>query len=118
MQSRLKIGDIVFDINTGYWGHITADYGNGRYGIQMTDADYKENYLMFDCEIEDEETVWIEDDENVLYLRAPGLYGRDGNAVCYEHMDTEDDYPFYSPYLDENLFSFEVFTKEQIEAGA
>jgi hypothetical protein len=33
-------------------------------------------------------------------------------------MDTEDDYPFYSPYLDENLFSFEVFTKEQIEAGA
>ena len=28
--------------------------------------------------------------------------------VFYEHIDMEDEYPYYSPYLNENLFNFEV----------
>ena len=112
-MERVKIGDKVFDSSRGYWGHV-EDIDGGDFVIRMKSEDIRDNMVllnMTDCDIPSEDTVWETCDEDDLYLIAPGLYGRDGNPVCYEHIGTEDDYPYFSPYLDENLFEFETFTK-------
>ena len=67
---------------------------------------------MFDEEITDEELIWETEELDELYQIAWGVYGRDDNLVCYEHIEFEDKYPYYSPYLDENLFEIEVEKKK------
>ena len=113
-KEPLKVGDLVFDTNVRYWGHI-AEIKDGQFRIVMTDADERENRLMLDCELEESETEWTTSDDKALYQVAEGLYDREGNVVCIEHNKTRDGYPYYSPNLDENLFKFETFTKEELE---
>ena len=33
---------------------------------------------------------------------------RNENPICYEHNKTRDNYPYYNPFLDENLFGIET----------
>ena len=118
----LTFAEKVYDSNTGYIYHITAIYPNGTIGLGMTDADIRENLLMFDCEITEDEYEYTTDAPDMLYQFVPNLVGRDGNNICYEHNtlglyeEEGGDYPYYSPYLDENLFSHETFTREEYGA--
>lgn len=118
----LKVGEVVFDINQNCFGVIT-ELTNGVKGekakISMVQQSTFPNQnlpiawckyqtkLLMDCEIT--ETEWETTDLDALYQIAWGVRDiRTNNIVCYEHQDFEDDYPYYSPYLEENLFSFEV----------
>lgn len=121
----LTFGEKVFDINTWLIYHITAINEDGTINLSMTDADIAENKKMFDCDITEEEYEYVENDLSAIYQFAKGIVDRrEGNPVCYEHdtemgKDSEDYvegelyYPYYSPYLDENLFTFETMPEEQ-----
>lgn len=108
----LQIGEKVYDLATEYIYHIAGFNENGMVRISMSDWDIEENLRMFDCEITEAEydNLAFPDD---LYQFAPDLVARDGNPVCYEHQETEDDYPYFSPYLYENLFGIEVGKPEE-----
>jgi hypothetical protein len=120
----LTIGEIVFDVNTRFFGvivELTDDKAvldmNGMYNNDYVPKDLplgwceKENRQMFDCEIEENELKWETNELDDLYqVNWNVVDEREENYVCYEHNEMNDDYPYYSPYLDENLFYFE--TKE------
>lgn len=109
---ELYVGERVYDANKQYVGHI-KELKAEKAIIEMIGDDENENRLMFDCEIEENELVW-ETETEALYQFVPDLYDREGNPICYEHMETEDEYPYFSPYLFENLFSFETFTYDKL----
>lgn len=113
---ELKVGDVVFDINQNYFGvivELTGDHAkldmNGKSpDVRIGWCEY-ENRIMFDTYIPKEDLVWETDDLDALYQVAWGVKDtRTENIVCYEHEETEDGYPYYSPYLEENLYNFEV----------
>lgn len=107
----LTIGEKVFDINTWLIYHITAINENGTIDLAMTDYDIAENLKMYDCEITEEEYEYVENDPSVIFQFAEGIVDRrSGNPVCFEH---ELYYPYFSPYLNENLFTFETMPEEQ-----
>ena len=121
----LTIGEKVFDVNMMYIYHIIAiDTDHDIVYLSMTDDDIAENLKMFDCELEEKDYT-TDSDELAVYQFAKGIVDRrSGNPVCFEH-DTEigrgsEDYvegelyyPYFSPYLDENLFTFETMPEEQ-----
>ena len=108
----LTVGEKVYDANVMLVGTIVAIKGQMVY-LEMLGNDEQENKKMFDEEITEADCKWKSHAENI-YQFADGLVGRDGNPVCYEHMETEDEYPYYSPYLDENLFEFETEKVEKL----
>lgn len=120
----LTVGEKVFDVNTMYIYHITAINEDGTISLSMTDNDIAENLKMFDCELE-ESDYETDSDELAVYQFAKGIVDRrGGNPVCYEHdteigwgsdgyVEGELYYPYFSPYLDENLFTFETMPEEQ-----
>ncbi len=121
----LTIGEKVYDANTMYIFHITAINEDGTIALSMTDYDIAENLKMFDCELTKEDYEFVEDDPCAVYQFAKGIVDRrSGNPVCYEHDTTigkgsedyvegELYYPYFSPYLEENLFTFETMPEEQ-----
>ena len=112
----LQFGEKVYDLDHQLIYHITGINNDGSVDLSMTDADIRENYIMFDCEISTDEFEVTAFNPDRLYQFVPGLVARDGNDICYEHQETEDNYPYFSPYLYENLFSFETFTPEEYNA--
>ena len=115
----LTIGEVVFDLNNNYFG-VIVELGENYAKLDMngktTDGlnlpwgwcEY-ENKIMFDYEIKEDELIWETDDLDALYQVAWGVKdNRTENIVCYEHQEFEDNYPYYSPYLEENLYNFEV----------
>ena len=115
---NLKVGEVVFDTNVGFYGVIVEltensavlDMNGKIKGVNLPNGWCEtENKMMFDEEIEEKDLRWECDDLNALYQIAWGIKdSRTENIVCYEHIATEDGYPYYSPYLEENLFNFEV----------
>ena len=115
----LTVGEVVFDLNQNYYG-VIVELTDGHAKIDMNGhATYPkpirdgwcedENRIMMDCEIREEDLVWETDDLQALYQMAWDVQdSRTGNVVCYEHVEFEDEYPYYSPYLEENLFYFET----------
>ena len=117
----LTIGEIVFDIDVMCFG-VLVKLENGVATIDMNGIPKDkynpnvpcgwcemENKFMFDEEITENELMWTTDNLDNLYQVAWGVKDtRTENLVCYEHNNLEDEYPYYSPYLNENLFSFEV----------
>lgn len=116
----LTIGEVVFDLNKNYFGVITK-LENGIATIDMNGKTMNglnipcgwcenENKIMFDCEITENDLVWTTDDLNALYQVAWGVKDNRWDClVCFEHTETRDNYPYYSPYFDENLFSIETY---------
>lgn len=114
----LRVGEVVFDTATNFFGvivelsenHAKLDM-NGpaeEASIRPGWCEY-ENKLMMDMEVTEDDLVWETDDLNTLYQVAWGIKdSRTGNIVCYEHNPMDDGYPYYSPYLEENLFEFET----------
>ena len=120
----LTIGEKVFDVNMVYVYHITAiDNELGIVYLSMTDDDIAENLKMFDCELEEKDYT-TDSPEIAVYQFAEGIVDRrSGNPVCFEHdteigigadgyVEGELYYPYFSPYLEENLFTFETIPQE------
>ena len=117
---ELKIGEVVFDDDVKYFG-VLVKLENGKATLNMDalphDTEklpmgwcYYENKIMFDSEIKDEELIWETENLDSLYQVAWGIKDyRTDNIVCYEHTEMEDECPYYSPYLEENLFEFETY---------
>lgn len=115
---KLKVGEVVFDTDVCFFGVIVEltdnsavlDMNGKILGTNLPNGWCEmENRLMFDEEITDDELRWECDDLNHLYQIAWGIKdSRTENIVCYEHIEMENEYPYYSPYLNENLFNFEV----------
>ena len=104
----LFIGEVVFDLNKNYFGVIT-ELTDNKAVLDMNGWCEEENRKMFDCEITEDDIVWETDDLDALYQVAWGIKdNRLGEMVCYEHNNTSGNYPYYSPYLEENLYSFEI----------
>ena len=121
----LTLGEVVFDLNQNYFGVITelgysadgkqhakismvaqSTYPNANLPIGWCEY---ENKIMMDCEITENDLEWETDDVDALYQIAWGVKDvRTENIVCYEHQESDDEYPYYSPYWDENLYNFEV----------
>lgn len=114
----LAVGEVVFDLNQNYFGVIT-ELTDGHAKIDMNGpanqpyirpgwCEY-ENRLMMDMDVREEDLVWETDDLDALYQVAWGVKdARTENIVCYEHQEFDDGYPYYSPYLEENLYEFEI----------
>ena len=99
----LYVGEKVFDNNEQLICEIVEINGKK---VKVSQEKYiEENKKMFDFDCEDDAMEW-ETDDDAIYQFADGVTDREGNPVCYEH--TSSDYPFYSPYLYENLYAFEV----------
>lgn len=110
-MARLHIGDIVFDVEQNYWGQI-VELTNNKAKLVMEDWCEQENRKMFDMDITEDELEWETNNLDSLYKIAKNIIDvREGNIVCVEHNKTRDDYPYFSPYLYENLFNFEVERK-------
>ena len=100
----LYVGEKVFDNNEQLICEIVEINGEK---VKVSQEKYiEENKKMFDLGREDDAMEW-ETDDDAIYQFADGVTDtREGNPVCYEH--TSSDYPFYSPYLYDNLYAFEV----------
>lgn len=114
----LSVGEVVFDLNENYFG-VIIELSDGHAKLDMngpaTEPSVRpgwceyENRLMMDMDVREEDLVWETDDLDALYQVAWGIVDRrTENIVCYEHQEFDDGYPYYSPYLEENLFNFEV----------
>lgn len=85
------IGERVWDDYISEWATVTMLKGDNELvlkgdGGELWDAGYTE-----------------------VYQIAPGLRTAcSGDIVCYEHRETEDEYPYYCPARTENFFAFEL----------
>lgn len=101
---ELYVGEKVYDNDAELVCEVVKIDGNK---VLVSQEKYVEhNKLHFDLDCDQEPMEWVADAEN-LYQFADGVTdAREGQDVCYEH--TSMDYPFFSPYLYENLYAFEV----------
>lgn len=104
----LAVGDTVFDCKVHLFAVITNIDKFGSVHLDQSKT-LEHNKQHFDYDPELENATWIVSDPNCLYQLVPGRVDhRKGMPICYEHNSTQDNYPYYSPYLDENLFLFET----------
>lgn len=102
----LKVGEVVFDDWAKLWGRVLSIDGKN---IRLGQRDLnKRNLIEMDCDVEMDLEEW-DSKAQYLYQEAKGLVDKEGNAVCYEHIVEE--YPYYSPALEENFFESELFTE-------
>lgn len=106
----LYVGEKVYDNNEQLICEVVEINGKK---VKVSQEKYvEENKKMFDLDCEDDAMEWETEDDAVYQFVDGVTDAREGNPVCYEH--TSIDYPFYSPYLYENLYAFEV---EGLENG-
>lgn len=104
----LAVGDTVFDCKVHLFAVITNIDKFGSVHLDQSKT-LEHNKQHFDYDPELENATWIVNDPSCLYQLVPGRVDhREGMPICYEHQKTQDNYPYYSPYLDENLFLFET----------
>lgn len=100
----LYVGEKVYDNNEQLICEVVEINGKK---VKVSQEKYvEENKKMFDLDCEDDAMEWETEDDAVYQFVDGVTDSREGNPVCYEH--TSIDYPFYSPYLNENLYTFEV----------
>ena len=93
------VGEKVWDDNNSEWAKVV------RVGGELPEEGGGQILLE---SIEEKGKRWLADADDV-YQIAPGLRTAcSGDIVCYEHNETEDEYPYYCPALQENFFSIEL----------
>lgn len=100
----LYVGEKVFDNNEQLICEVVEI--NGKKVKVSREKFVEENKKMFGIDCEEDAMAWETDDDAVYQFADGVIDAREGNPVCYEH--TSSGYPFYSPYLNENLYAFEV----------
>lgn len=104
----LAVGDTVFYSEKHLVAVITEIRPNGVVILSQKDT-LEHNRRYFNSEPETEGFTWGVLDPTDIYQFVPDrLDSRKKMPICYEHQKTQDNYPYYSPYLDENLFLFET----------
>ena len=88
------IGERVWDDNRCEWATVS-----------MLGADEDNNFLVLK---NDNGELWEALYEDVYQIAEGIRSANTGDIVCYEHNETEDEYPYYCPALTENFFSVEV----------
>lgn len=101
---ELFVGEFVFDCNKMLAGHVKAIIGD-KVEI-MADDGWNKKYM--DLDAEEDPCEWVADTQGV-YQFAKGKVDHNGYPVCYEHLNTTQGYPYYSPVADENMFGIEVW---------
>ena len=101
---ELFVGEKVYDNNMDLICEILEINGDN---VRVSQGKYTPtNKLWFDVDCEQDPDEW-ETQASQLYQFVDGIVDeREGMPVCYEHMSI--DYPYYSPYLHENLYEFET----------
>lgn len=101
---ELYVGEKVYDNDAELICEVVKI--DGDKALVSQEKYLEHNKLHFDLDCDQDPMEWVADTES-LYQFAEGVTdSREGNPVCYEH--TSMDYPFFSPYLYENLYTFEV----------
>ena len=100
----LYVGEKVYDNNKGLICEVVEI--NGKKVKVSRENFVEENKKMFGPDCEEDAMEWETEDDAVYQFVNGVTDAREGNPVCYEH--TSIDYPFYSPFLCENLYAFEV----------
>lgn len=104
----LAVGDKVFDRSKHLVAVITQILPNGVVVLSQKDT-LKYNRLFFDPIPETNGYAWKVLFPTDIYQFVPDrVDSREKMPVCYEHINTQDNYPYYSPYLNENLFLCET----------
>lgn len=104
----LAVGETVFYSEKNLVAVITEIRPNGVVILSQKDT-LEHNHHHFDPEPETEGYTWPVLDPTEIYQFVPDrVDSREKMPVCYEHNKTQDNYPYFSPYLDENLFLFET----------
>lgn len=107
---ELFVGEFVFDCEMMLAGYVKAIKGDK---VELRAADeWNKRYMDLDAEEEPEQ--WTADAQRV-YQFAKGKVDHNGYPVCYEHLKTTQDYPYYSPVVDENMFGIEVWDEKEFE---
>lgn len=106
----LYVGEKVYDNNKGLICEVVEI--NGKKVKVSRENFVEENKKMFGPDCEEDAMEWETEDDAVYQFVNGVTDAREGKPVCYEH--TSIDYPFYSPFLCENLYAFEV---EGLEDG-
>lgn len=104
---ELYVGEFIFDCELMLAGYIQSIDG-GKVEVRAAD-EWNKRYMDLDAEEEPEQ--WIAD-ARCVYQFAKGKVDHNGYPVCYEHLHTTQDYPYYSPVVDENMFDIEVWDEE------
>lgn len=105
-KTPLFVGEKVYDAMMNLVCIIVAIDGDKITVSQAITIEHNQRYFDLDCE---EDGMSWETYNQYVYQFVPNKCdSRENMPICYEHEEMEDDYPYYSPYLDENLFSFET----------
>ena len=110
----LFVGEKVFDCEKMLVCEVVEilnNYPNPQ--VKVSQEKYVEhNKKHFDLECEEDGMEWLTDESSVYQFVPNKTDVRENMPLCYEHNKDvyadEGGYPYYSPYLDENLFNFEV----------
>lgn len=110
---KFFIGELVYDDEFNEWGYISLINADCKDG--STEKDEDEDDFVFTLQDvpygEVPNSEWEQNPRN-LYQIAEGE-SFNNEVVCYEHHETEDNYPFYCPQLQENCFDFECVKTER-----
>lgn len=112
-KRKFTIGELVYDDEYSEWGFISLI--NGVCKDASTDnKDDEDDFIITLQDVPYSEvpnTEWEQNPRN-LYKIADGETFHD-EVVCYEHNETEHDYPFYCPSMQENCFEIECVRTER-----
>lgn len=103
---ELFVGEVVFDYDMYLIGEITKIEDGKVWINQGKFTDF--NRHCFDVEAEENPDMWVAKEESVYQIVKGKVDSREWGFICYEHNKTQDEYLYYSPILDENLFEFET----------
>lgn len=107
---NIKKGDRVFDcdeMRAGFVMDIRLDDKDRLIYKLRADDTWNKTYM--DLDTEEDKAIWECEFESTIYeFCKDRVDSRYGYPVCYEHLETEAEYPYYCPVLDENLFEFET----------
>jgi hypothetical protein len=102
---ELKIGEIVFDYEKRLWGRLLEINGKTA-KVGQRDL-LKRNIVEIDTDAEKDSEEWTTGVSN-LYQQVEDKTDEYGWNICWEHLT--DEYSYYSPSKDENLYECEVFS--------
>lgn len=108
-KKALTENERVFDDEKRLYGHIIAIDGNKvKIAMDASDIILNHHFFGFNGKPYSRSTIWETETPETLYQEAVNKIGPDGNPVFYEHNEMEYGYCYYSPTMDENLFTMEV----------
>lgn len=109
-KRKFEVGEIVFDNINLLFGEVVS-IGDKLTLVNDNMAGVLNIHLLADTdETHPVGERWECDAENAYKMVEGKVDNRAGNPICYEHSYEGElvDYPYFSPFLDENLYEFEV----------